>query len=348
LGTGSLHRHVQIVHQKENGAFFEIEEKDTKLIGRTTEENLYLAYLHLAHKKYKQAYELLNQRLSGNPRGYSEKEKEIMQWFVDLIEQSQDESPQAKAISLQVFYLQLRNQAGSETADFKSALAKRISDALEPYYPLKQDTKNIPLTHSQELGLLEFLQLESVLSSILQKRYHLLTNNQKQEAGDPMEPASTQPLPHATELHPPLAEKKADNKFPVLKPQASFSISSSSTQDLLKKHLIILQEVAILEQLGKDNPLTAVFDLPKNSDKVIQREFKRIQSSVQANDKDLAQAKRYQLEDPQLIELSKVFKSTLTTLQSTIDQQKIKLLALVNKESDDLPQALTFSSMRLI
>ena len=127
-----------------------------KLIGKRVEENLYLAYLHLAHKNDEEAFALLSQTLAGKPLGYGEKEDKIIEWMEKHIEAFGANTPQAKALQLKLLYLKVRNQAPNKDNNFSSALAANICAALVDYYPVSQHAVILTLTRAEELELLKF------------------------------------------------------------------------------------------------------------------------------------------------------------------------------------------------
>ncbi|MBA3602448.1 MAG: DUF3638 domain-containing protein [Parachlamydiaceae bacterium] len=182
--VGGLGRHIQIEHQETNTDFFEFQEVEGKLVGKTVEENLYLAYLHFAHKNAEVAFRLLSQTIAGKPLGYNESEDTIVKWFDKYIEAFDANTPQAKALQLKFLYLKVRNQAPFKDEKFTKTLSDTISQALISYYPLSHHTEIWTMTRAEELELLEFVaknlgslpEMLSIRKAQLEKAADQLTN----------------------------------------------------------------------------------------------------------------------------------------------------------------------------
>lgn len=166
-------------HLKKDGRFFQIEETAGSLTGKTPEENLYLAYLFLAHKQYGEAYRLLSQQLSGHPLGYSEPQNELVDWLFDLIDDSEDNSSEAKGVQLKLLSLCIRN--GAARLDVKERVLKTLKEGklvsqevarvqssvraygikLQQLHRYKMDDEQLKLMHESFKSEVAYLQTEA-------------------------------------------------------------------------------------------------------------------------------------------------------------------------------------------
>ncbi len=148
--NGPLSRAFKIQWERgEKAGYYEIVEKGGKLAGKNPEENLYIAYLHLAHKNYEEASVLLRQSLVGRPKGYSEREAELIFQLVNLHDESNDRSPQGLALAVKALYLQMRNT---------HKINPKSLSILVKFYSVAQHAKQLFLAPDEELELLTYIE----------------------------------------------------------------------------------------------------------------------------------------------------------------------------------------------
>lgn len=81
----------------------------TKLFeGTNPESNLYLAMLHLSHREYSRAHQLLNS-LAGHAKRFTPEEMQLLDWMVSGSFLPPDETPQAIGIKTAAAYLKMQN-----------------------------------------------------------------------------------------------------------------------------------------------------------------------------------------------------------------------------------------------
>lgn len=149
-GKGPLSKAFKMrLDRGEKAGYYEISEKNGKLVGNNPEENLYIACLHLAHKNYEEANALLKQSLVGRPKEYSEREAELIDQVVNLHDRSNDHSPQGLAMAVKALYLQMRNTHKIDPHSL-SILVK--------FYPVAKHAKQLFLSPDEELELLEYIE----------------------------------------------------------------------------------------------------------------------------------------------------------------------------------------------
>lgn len=152
--SGALQRGISI--NTNTNDFMIFKEKNGKLIAKTAEEYLFLAYLHIAHKNYAEADEALQDYNAGKPQGYGEAENKIMDWIYDYLKFAKDESPEGIAIALQAISLHIRNLSSEERLKNKTKIGEMAARLLIQYYPLAQHARKYQLKPTQEKELLEF------------------------------------------------------------------------------------------------------------------------------------------------------------------------------------------------
>lgn len=157
--SGSLQQKISINTQATD--FMAFKEENGKLVAKTVQEHLFLAYLHMAHKNYDEAYEALQQYNSGKPQGYGAIENGIMDRIYDYLEFANDNSPEGIAIALQAISLHIRNLSTEERQNAVSETRDMAANLLMQYYPLAQHARKYQLMPSQEKELLEFFGLTS-------------------------------------------------------------------------------------------------------------------------------------------------------------------------------------------
>lgn len=160
--SGALQRNISINTDSVVGnEFMTFKEKNGKLIAKTAEEFLFLAYLHLAHKNYADAFEALQQYNAGKPQGYGADEKRMIDWIYNFIKIGGDKSPEGIALALQAISVYIRNLQPEERNEAKKKIGTTVSSLLREYYPSAQNTRKYLLKPSQEKELLEFSGLTS-------------------------------------------------------------------------------------------------------------------------------------------------------------------------------------------
>lgn len=184
---GAFKREVKPDLSKNQNEYFIFTEKNGQLIGENPEQHLYLAYLNLAHKNYEAAASLLKQYLVGKPLGFSDSERAVYSWMMNLIKEGKDSSPQAFSIALQATYLQMRNLPIDAPLNEKVKIAEELKDLLVKYYPLRRHTKTSGmLSQVQELEIIQYCRSLKIGPEILVKREEELKNLGLSQASTPI------------------------------------------------------------------------------------------------------------------------------------------------------------------
>ncbi len=182
LKEGALKKSFKL--ETTNNEFYLFTEKNGNLSGKNTEENLFLGYLHLAHKDYHQARVFFDQINASNPKGYTKKEREIFDMISKAQEKMHDESPQAMAVKLAVQYLIRRNIVPYERDFDHKKFTDEAARCLENNYQFWKHTPLLRLSPGEELDMLEYLRKygqAGQFSSALKMRYAHLTGKKEIE-----------------------------------------------------------------------------------------------------------------------------------------------------------------------
>lgn len=306
-GNGPLSKGFKIQYEiGTRASYYELVEKNGKLIGKNPEENLYIAYLHLANKNYEAANELLKQQLVGRPKEYLPKEKELIDQLVNI--QSQDESPEALAIAGKCLYLQMRN---TNKIDMGS-LPK-----LEKYYRVSKHAKRLFIGPDEEKELLEHIlkNLHSMPPPVFLQRLAQLNGA----------------FSHEKNVY---SEKR---EIPSL--ELDHAVTVPNIQTVLKNNRINLQEGVVKTEPEKTAELVKMLTVPKDLSKVEETEYLRVQQSVISDAKAQGMMKFYQYEEGQIQQLHDAFEKEITNYTTKIEDQKIDILKLANKQPSNPDEA---------
>lgn len=165
-GLDPRHAFKKQIFPLEKGKYFALNvAPDGSLAGNNIEENLYLAYLHMAEKKYRKAEEYLSGLYPIPPGGLSEGQEEILGWILVYLSDEVDPSLEMSILSLKLYYIILNHAPNLAS---KVSLEK-AAGSLRSYYSQRIHTLNA-LTPAEEFFYKQLVSLPSAnLSEPLSK-----------------------------------------------------------------------------------------------------------------------------------------------------------------------------------